>query len=98
MSSERPRTFAEVVVAQDPQEIARLERGGSYDDPTVAEAFLRSVAVFEDRYRSGEWRVEYFDDDVGCYVTVFAGPEAECRAREYFAGLNSGQLRTIRAS
>ena len=87
-----------MVAAQDPQEIARLERGESYDDPAVAEAFLRPVALFEDRYGSGEWQVEYFDDDGGCYVTAFAGPEAERRAREYFAALKNGQLRTIRES
>jgi hypothetical protein len=29
-------------------------------------------------------------------VAVFAGPEAEWRAREYFAALKSAQLRTIR--
>jgi hypothetical protein len=96
MDSDRPRTFAEVVAAHDPQKIAHLERGESYDDPAVAEAFLRPVAVFEGRYSSGEWRVEYFDDDGGCYVTVFAGPEAEQRARAYFVGLKIGQLRTIR--
>ena len=96
MSSDRPRTFEEVVATQDPEEIARLGRGESYDDPAVAEAFLRQVVVFENRYGGGEWRVEYFDDDGGCYVTLFAGSGAERRAREYFAALKSGQLRTIR--
>jgi hypothetical protein len=52
------------------------------------------VTVFEDRYGDGELRVEY---NGGCSVTVFAGPEAERRARK-FAGLKSGQLRTIRES
>jgi hypothetical protein len=32
--------------------------------------------VFEGRKEKGEWRVEYFDDDGGCYVTIFAGPGA----------------------
>jgi len=96
--SERPNTFAEAAVIQDPEEVTRLERGESYDDPAVAETFLRPVAVFEDRYGSGAWRVEYFDDDGGCYGTVFAGPEPERRAREYFAALKIGQLRTIRES
>ncbi len=76
--------------------MARLERAESYNDPAVAEAFLRPVAIFEDRYRSGEWRVEYFDDDACCYVTVFAGTEAERRARQYFSALKGGQLSTIR--
>jgi hypothetical protein len=96
MASDRPRTFAELVTALETEERARLERGESYHDPAVAEEFLRQVTVFEDRYGSGEWRVEYFDDDGVCYVTVFAGPEAERRAREYFAALKGGQLRTIR--
>ena len=39
-----------------------------------------------------EWRVEYFDDDGGCYVTIFAGPAAERRARDYFNSLKSGRL------
>jgi len=41
------------------------------------------IKVFEDRIVSGEWRVEYFDDDGGCYVAIFAGPAAEQRARDY---------------
>src|SRR6516225_7584341 len=46
---------------------------------------LDTIAVFEDRREPGDWRVEYFDDDGGCFVTVFAGPEAERRARDYAA-------------
>ena len=41
-------------------------------------------------------RVEYFDDDGGCYVTIFAGPESEKRARDYFASLKSGRLAILR--
>ena len=43
---------------------------------------MDTIAVFEDRREAGDWRVEYFDDDVGCYVTMFAGPGAERRARD----------------
>ena len=32
------------------------------------------IKVFEDRIVTGQWRVEYFDDDGGCYVAIFAGP------------------------
>jgi hypothetical protein len=32
------------------------------------------IKVFEDRIAAGEWRVEYFDDDGGCCVTISAGP------------------------
>jgi hypothetical protein len=58
----------EVVAAQDPTETARLERGDSFVDPSV-NAFHGEVSVNEDRFGTGEWRVEYFDDDGGCYVT-----------------------------
>ena len=29
------------------------------------------------------WSVDQFDDDGGCYVTSFYGPESEARARAY---------------
>jgi hypothetical protein len=51
--------------------------------------------VFEDRDQADEWRVEYFDDDGGCYVTIFTGPEAEKRARDYAAALRAGVLRLV---
>ena len=35
------------------------------------------IEVFEDNEHAGDWRVEYFDADGGCYVTIFAGPLAE---------------------
>ena len=50
------------------------------------------IKVFEDRIVSGQWRVEYFDDDCGCYVTIFAGPAAERRARDYGDVLTTGRL------
>jgi hypothetical protein len=93
---DRPRTFEEVVAATDPEELARLNRGEKYNDPAVADPNQREVCVHEDRYGSGEWLVSYFDDDGGCYVTLFAGPEAEWGAREYFGALKAGQLRAIR--
>jgi hypothetical protein len=34
------------------------------------------IKVFADRETEGAWRVEFFDDDGGCYVTVFSGPHA----------------------
>jgi hypothetical protein len=94
--ADRPRTFEEVCAATDPEEIARLERGERYDDPAVADPHQREGCVHEYRYGNGEWHVSYFDGDGGCYVTAFAGPEAEWRAREYFGALKTGQLRTIR--
>jgi hypothetical protein len=43
--------------------------------------------VVADRLHRGDWRVEAFDDDGRCYVTIFSGPEAEERAEEYRAWL-----------
>jgi hypothetical protein len=54
-----------------------------------------SESRIEDRNENGIWRVEYFDDDGGCYVTIFAGPGAELRAREYYDALQSGKLNAI---
>jgi hypothetical protein len=92
----RPRTFDEVVAAQDPAEMARMKNGESFKDESVSDRFQREVSVHEDRYGEPEWRVEYFDQDGGCYVTIFAGPEAEKRARDYFGALKSGVLKIIR--
>jgi hypothetical protein len=54
------------------------------------------VAVIEDQAGNGDWRVEYFDRDGAGYVTIFAGPEAERRARDYFHALKSGSIKIIR--
>jgi hypothetical protein len=51
------------------------------------------IKLFEDRSGSAEWRVEYFDEDGGCYVTIFAGPEAAQRAQDYSTALKAGTLR-----
>ena len=95
--SDKPRSFKEVVAAQNPAERARMENGESFEDVTVSDPFHREVSVHEDRDGTGEWRVEYFDADGGCYVTVFAGPKAERRARDYFEALKFGRLRAVRA-
>jgi hypothetical protein len=59
--------------------------------------FHQQVTVIADSDAAGDWRVEYFDDDGGCYVTLFAGPKAEKRARDYFEALKFGRLRAVRA-
>jgi hypothetical protein len=44
-----------------------------------------------------DWRAEYADTKGGArYVTIFAGPQAEQRARNYFEALKNGQLEIIR--
>ena len=50
------------------------------------------IQVFENRTVPGQWRVEYFDDDGGCYVAIFAGPAAEQRARDYGDALTTSRL------
>jgi hypothetical protein len=86
----RPRTFAEVKAAQNPAELARLNAGEKFTDH-------ESAVTLADRHGNGDWRVEWFDDDGGCYVTIFAGEAAERRARAYFAALKSGALQVVRA-
>jgi hypothetical protein len=94
--ADHPRTFNELVGAMDPTEHERLDRDESYRDPAVKNDFHADVWLLEDRDAAGGWRVEYQDDDGGCYVSIFAGPAAEQRARDYFEALKTGQLRTSR--
>ena len=61
------------------------------DDPTVYE-----VSVHPDCEGGDFWQVEWGDSDGGCYVTVFDGPMAEQRARDYFEALKSGLLKVLR--
>jgi hypothetical protein len=55
------------------------------------------IHVAEDSLHPGDWRVEYFDDDGGCYVTIFSGPSAKERARDYADAVTSGALRRYEA-
>jgi hypothetical protein len=50
--------------------------------------------VFEDRVTPGDWRVEWFDDDGGCEVAIFSGPNAKERALRY-ADHQYGQFEEI---
>jgi hypothetical protein len=96
MKRSKPRTFAEVVAAEHPTGRALMDKVEGFEDPTVRDPFQREVSVHEDLHGAAEWRVEYFDSDGGCYVTTFAGPEAEKRARDYFDALRTRRLKTIR--
>jgi hypothetical protein len=66
----------------------------TFFDPN-AERDEAEVSLAEDRDQPSEWRVEYFHKADG-YVTIFAGPMAEERARDYFNALKSGRLGIIR--
>jgi hypothetical protein len=79
MKRPTPRTFDEMAAAEDPSERVRMENGETFDDATVSNPFHREVSVHEDRYGRGEWRVEYFDADGSCCVTVFADPRADAK-------------------
>lgn len=39
--------------------------------------------VFEDREIPGQWRVERIDNEGGCEVEIFTGPNARRKARQY---------------
>jgi hypothetical protein len=92
----RPRTFEEVVEATASAVRERIERAEIYSDPAVENDFHSDVILHEDLNGNGEWRVDYQDDDGGCYVTIFAGPKADQRARDYFQALKTGALKAVR--
>jgi hypothetical protein len=50
------------------------------------------IKLFRDKIDADAWRVEYFDDDGGCYVAIFGGPAAERRARDYYEALMAGGI------
>jgi hypothetical protein len=51
-----------------------VNEGSGASDETM------KAKVFEDRRIPGDWRVEWFDDDGGCEVAIFSGPNARERA------------------
>jgi hypothetical protein len=56
------------------------------------------IKVFQEHSgvaRHNEWRVEYTDTEGGSYVTIFAGAQAEQRARDYQNALVMGALDAI---
>jgi hypothetical protein len=53
----------------------------------------RDLVVFQDQDNPGYlWRVEWFDSDGAGYITVFAGEEAEARAKDYHDAIRDGRL------
>jgi hypothetical protein len=51
---------------------------------TILEGAMPEIAkVFEDHQHPGEWRVEWFDNDGGCEVEIFLGPNAREQAIRY---------------
>jgi hypothetical protein len=76
----------------------RIERTQLYCDPAVENGLSRRGHPARGPGGQREWRVGYQDDDGGCYLTIFAGPQAEPRARDYFEALKNGRIKTVRAS
>src|SRR5258708_32950786 len=53
----------------------------------------RNLVVAPDMDNPGYlWRVEWFDSDGAGYITIFAGEEAEARARDYHDAIRDGRL------
>jgi hypothetical protein len=61
--------------------LVRSRCGGRLVDVSGTETM--TAKVFEDRQWRGDWRVEWFDDDGGCEVAIFSGPNARERALGY---------------
>jgi hypothetical protein len=53
------------------------------------------TVLLQDAIDADSWRVEYFDEDGGCYVAIFAGPAAERRARDYREALAAGRVARV---
>jgi hypothetical protein len=68
-----------------------LEAGQPADERAVEREALN---IFD--AEGGACVVEYFDERGRSYVTVFAGPQAAKRARDYYDALKAGLLVTIR--
>jgi hypothetical protein len=73
-----------------------LRNGASYIDPRVTNSLEGEVSVHEECEGTGDWVLEYSDNDGGCYVTTFSGPMAEQRARGYYEALRGRQIKTLR--
>jgi hypothetical protein len=52
---DRPRTFAEVIAAEDPAERGRMERTETFKDANVANEFHTEVSVHEDRHGNSDY-------------------------------------------
>jgi hypothetical protein len=53
------------------------------------------TVLLQDSIDPDAWRVEYFDNDGGCYVAIFAGPAADQRARDYREALTAGRVARV---
>jgi hypothetical protein len=58
-------------------------RSLTYERESRKENRVGDSQGFEDRQSRGDWRVEWIDDDGGCEVAIFSGPNARERAIRY---------------
>jgi hypothetical protein len=54
--------------------------------------------LFEDTQHRGDWRVERVDDDGGCEVAIFSGPQAKHRAILFFVAYYYHHGETLEAA
>jgi hypothetical protein len=60
---------------------------------TMTDQRPRNLVVAPDLDNPGYlWRVEWFDSDGAGYITIFAGQEAEARAKDYHNAIKDGRL------
>jgi hypothetical protein len=90
----RTPKLRKVTAAENRARLARLNNGERYTDSRVENKLDAEVSVHEECMGNGDWWVE--DDDGGCYVTIFSGPAAEQRVRDYFRALKRRRIKTIR--
>jgi hypothetical protein len=73
------------------------ENSGGYDTNPMTHLDAgqpRSLMLAEDVEHPDLWRVEWFDSAGLVYITVFAGPSAGERARDYHDAIRDGRLPT----
>jgi hypothetical protein len=68
---------------------------GPYVEPWPKACQTMMAKVFEDRVTSGDWRVEYEDEDGEMEIAIFGGPNAYERAIVY-ADKQYGDFEEIR--
>jgi hypothetical protein len=57
----------------------------------MTDARARNLVLFRDPDNPGGlWRVEWSDSEGAIYITIFVGPEAEPRARDYHDAIRDG--------
>src|SRR5207244_11677337 len=84
----------------DSDEISVLTASTSIAENTDSDGQEKPMewTCFEDKQKSGDWRVEAIDyeNEGAVYVTIFSGPDTRERAEEYAAIKNAEEKRLFR--